>query len=217
MNSRPDPYQPRKTSALAVVALVLSCLIFLPLVPLIGSVLGIIALVRLADRPDLGGKGLAIAAIPVGLVVVLFLQGIMAAIAIPTFIKYIRKSKTVEATESLDRLTHAMQSYMDANGSLPRAQTGWVPTTPCCAQASQPKCAPDPAAWRGSPWTELGFTLSHPHYFQYRCTSGPRGFELEARGDLDCDESYSSYKVQGTLAADGSLQVQGPVITDEIE
>lgn len=217
MNGGSPPYQPRKTSALAVVALVLSCLIFLPLVPLIGSVLGIIALVRLADRPDLGGKGLAIAAIPVGLVVVLFLQGIMAAIAIPAFIRYVRKSKTVEATESLDRLTLGARSYLGENGSLPQAQTGWVPATPCCAQASQPKCSPDPAAWRGSPWTELGFTLSHPHYFQYRYTSGPRGFEVEARGDLDCDEIYSSYKMLGTLAADGSLQIQGPIVTDEIE
>ena len=47
----------------------------------------------------MGGKGLAIAAIPVGIVVFVFFTGIIAAIAIPNFIKYTRRARESEAQE----------------------------------------------------------------------------------------------------------------------
>jgi len=204
---------------------VLACLFILPLVPIIGSILGIIALVRLAGRPDLGGKGLAIAAIPTGLVMFFFFQGILAAVAIPAFIKYIRKSKTVEATEGLDRLMTGARSYVradryDSSGSLlppafPAGKTGWVPETPCCNQATA-KCAPQPGPWQQSPWKELHFALSDPHYFQWRYEGGGQSFTAEARADLDCDGTYSNYRIFGGLA-DGKVELRGPVIENEIE
>jgi len=63
--------------------------------------------------------------------------------------------------------------------------------------------------------------MTEPHYYQYRFTSKGRGksaqFELEARGDLDCDGNISSYRRIGGIEPDGSLRIQGPIIDKETE
>jgi hypothetical protein len=171
--------------------------------------------------------GLAIAAIPVGFVM-FFFQGMLAAIAIPAFIKYTRKVKTVEATEGLDRIRAGARSFAqtdhfhpDTGAQLPpgfpRAATGWVPATPCCQQASAPMCTPDPQAWAVSPWKELFFQITDRHYFQWRYSGEGPTFEAEARGDLDCDGTYSSYKIKGVMRPDREIEIQGPIVENEIE
>jgi type IV pilus assembly protein PilA len=219
------PQQPPKTSKLAIIALVISCLVFLPLVPIIGAILGIIALTRFSGRPHLKGRGAAIAAIPIGFVVAFFFQGILAAVAIPAFIKYIRKAKTVEATEGLDKIHYGARAFVQADRfdpsgnplpkGFPQGQTGWVPPTPCCDQGV--KCSPNPSLWQGSPWRELRFQVADPHYFQWRYRGGGSTFVAEAQADLDCDGRFSSYQIMGTLNSDGQVEIRGPIIRDEIE
>jgi len=61
-----------KNSPLAVVAFVLSLLFFIPILPIIGTILGIIALVVISKNPNQKGKGFAIAAIIIGILVFFF-------------------------------------------------------------------------------------------------------------------------------------------------
>lgn len=214
----------KKRSRLAIAAIVMACLFFVPLVPLIGAILGIVTSITLKRRPDLGGRGMAVAAIPTGFVVFFIVQS-MAAVAVPAFIKYIRKSKTVEATLGLDWIrygarAHVLADRYDARGNLlprgfPVARTGWVPRAPCCDHGS--KCQPDPAQWSASPWRELHFKMDDPHFFQWRYESDGRSFKAEARGDLDCDGVFSAYVLRGTLGPQGLVQVQGPIISNETE
>ncbi len=63
----------KKTSRLAIIALVFSTLFFIPLFSLVGIILGIIALTKIKKNPSLGGQGLAIAAIVLGAFFSLFL------------------------------------------------------------------------------------------------------------------------------------------------
>lgn len=223
----PQPAQRRKTSGLAVTAFVLSLLFFIPLLPLIGSILGVVAVVRLTSRKNLGGMGLAIAAIPVGLVVVLFLQGILAAIAIPTFVKYTRKAKTVEASEGIDKLRAGIRAYAfadhyDEGGNAlpkgaPRGDTGWTPKTPCCRGGSR-KCLPGAQGWQSKLWTKLQFAMVDPHYFQWRYQSPDgRAFVAQARGDLDCDGIFSNYQMSGTVDATGKVTFGSLRVQNEIE
>jgi len=221
--SSPPASQPGKTSGLAVTAFILSLIFFLPIVPLIGAILGIISLATF--RPDRRGKGLAIAAIPVGLVIAIFLQGMMAAIAIPAFIKFTRKAKAVEATESLDKLSagaraYVMADHFDQAGNilpkgLPVASTDWVPKAACCGQPEN-RCAPSPGEWAAEPWKSLHFELSDPHHYQYRYQSDGRTVTIEARSDLDCDGDFSSYKMVGALGEEG-VELRGPEIENELE
>lgn len=222
------PMKPVRSSRLAILALVLALLVFLPLVPLVGALLGIVAIVRLRARPHLGGRGAAIGAIVAGFVVTFMVQGILASVAIPAFIKYTRKAKTSEAVENLYRLRAGAKAYFHADhygergNLLPRrfpVSSGWTPASSCCAQGTT--CSPEPAAWNRAPWTNLNFALTTPHYYQYRFASrgvnGDATATIEARSDLDCDGHYSSYKL--LLMADEELGVtsRGPIIVDELE
>jgi hypothetical protein len=158
------------------------------------------------------------------------MMGILAAIAIPAFVKYTRKAKTVEATEGLDKLTVGAKSFFqadhyDQNGLLepkrfPRGKTGWAPKKPCCKQPHG-RCQVTAKEWQASPWRELHFALSDPHYYQFRYASAGENkiatFTIEARADLDCNGVYSSYKMFGSVDDEYGVVVKGPVIQNELE
>ena len=132
--------------------------------------------------------------------------GMAAAIAIPAFAKYVRKSKTVEARTNLKRLRDAAIAYRAEHEGKKFAfppSTNWAPARGCCGQPGD-KCAPDPAAWSAAAWRALAFTVDDPHYYQYRFVSKGRGthatFTVEARGDLDCDGDFSLYRFEDGAA-----------------
>ena len=104
MSQQPNANPP--TSTLAVVALV--AVFFCPPVALI---LAIIALVRIsASNGALGGKTLAIVALCMNVAFVPMI-GIMAAIAIPNFIKFQCRSKQSEAKGNLKALYIGEESF----------------------------------------------------------------------------------------------------------
>ena len=216
------PYTPQRMSALAIVAFVLSLLFFIPLVSLVGAILGIVAVVRISKDATLGGLGLAIAAIPTGLVLFLF----WTAIAIPAFVKYVRKSKTVEATEALDKIKYGAREYFvmdhwDQNGTLMKKQ---FPKSISLTPSGGPPCdaAQTPTSeWDAAGWGNLHFGMMEPHRYAYEFISA--GLELNAvytaraLGDLDCDGNHSTYEFRGRVDAEGDVIVVGPIITNEIE
>jgi type IV pilus assembly protein PilA len=167
------------------------------------------------------------------LMIVVAIIGILAAVAIPAFIKYIRKSKTVEATEGLDKINIGAKSYFQADHynstgtivakSFPGTST-WTPATDCCAGATAPKCpgdATEAAAWNGTSWRQLHFQLTDPHYFQFQFTSTGTNlgaaYSSYAQGNLDCDATYSSYKFAGSVDTEFGVSAKGPIIDNEIE
>lgn len=77
---------------------------------LVGVILGIVGLVRVRGNSALGGQGLAIAAICIA-PVTLFTTGILAAIAIPNFIKFQSRSKQSECRASLRALYTAQRAF----------------------------------------------------------------------------------------------------------
>ncbi len=202
---------PQRRSALAIWAFVLSLIFFLPIVPLIGAILGIIALVLM--KPGTSGKGLAIAAIPVGLVIGLIMQGIIAAVSIPAFINYMRRAKTAEAKLSIEQIASSARSFREANGTFPVAQTPWTPVDGCCTSARE-HCLPSAVDWNTTPWTELGFSRTGKSYYQYRYVSDGQRATIEAQGDLDCDGKFSNFK--RLLSADGH-ELSDIQKTDELE
>jgi type IV pilus assembly protein PilA len=168
------------------------------------------------------------------LMIVVAIIGILAAVAIPAFVKYIRKSKTVEATSSLDKIKIGAKQYFqsdryDANGVLmAKAFPATVGITPnansCCADGG--KCKVVDADWNGTTgapltWSQLHFAMTEPFYFRYDFVSSGTVtssiFTADAFGDLDCDTTYSSYTIRGTIDGEGEVKAVGPIITNEIE
>ncbi len=74
-------------------AFVCSLLFVLPIVPFVGVILAVVYLVT--RQQGQGVSGLAIAAIPVGVFNAFILQGVLAAIAIPAYTKYMERSRAV--------------------------------------------------------------------------------------------------------------------------
>jgi hypothetical protein len=129
--------------------------------------------------------------------------GVLAAVAIPAFIKYTRRAKLVEVHQNLARIASAGKFQ---EGKFP-ATTPWTPARPCCQGKTARRCTPEAKDWEHPTWKALGFALSDPHYFQYRFVASGKSFTAEARGDLDCDGKSSSFSIEGTRGADGSVSL----------
>jgi hypothetical protein len=149
------------------------------------------------------------------------IAGVLAAVAIPAFMKHLRRSKTTEATSSLRRLQMAVAAWhadhkKDGKRFAFPPSISWTPARACCPQPEGRCGAADFSAWKA-----LDFSLEAPLRYQYRFTSEGRGararFIAEARGDLDCDGKFSSFQIAGHLDDSLDLVVEPLQVRDEIE
>lgn len=144
-------------------------------------------------------------------------------------LKYRRKAMTTEAVQALDRIKTGARAFFQADhydntGSLlPKkfpASTEWTPSKTCCKEPGG-TCASDSSAWQAAGWKGLHMALTDPHRYQYRFTSKGQGqaavFTATARGDLDCDGTWSSYSIRGRVDSEFAVVTVGPIITDELE
>ncbi|MCU1276755.1 MAG: hypothetical protein JWM53_301 [bacterium] len=190
----------KKGNGLAITALVLSALFFLPIIPFFGLVLGIIALATGRSKP------ISIVAVCLGAFFTL-MTGVYAAVAIPAFMKYIRRSKTVEASMNTRLLADAV-ARLSAQQWADLAESDWTPAGSACSQPNG-KFPVDASAFGGEPWATIGFSVRDPHYYQYRVRRDAGGFVAEARGDLDCDGKFSHFA--RAIKPDGA----GPLTTED--
>jgi prepilin-type N-terminal cleavage/methylation domain-containing protein len=164
------------------------------------------------------------------IMVTVIIAGILASVAIPSFIKHQRRAKTVEAVEGLDRLTKGARLYFqtdhyDSSGKLlPKQWPGhkhYTPSKTCCDSPSTPLCTPQPSDWEDPIWRALYFRITEPHYYRYHWTSKDTGpdatFEARAHGDLDCDKVEAIFKVLGSVDTKLHVSMTSPIVVNEIE
>jgi len=143
------------------------------------------------------------------LMIVVAIMGILAAVAVPSMMRYIAKSKTAEARQQLEKIYNgARVYYMDVHqqpGSMQPLEaqfpvsTAATPAASCCTLGG--KCVPSQADWATPTWTGLAFSMDDPHYYQYDFISSGLGddaeFTARAIGNLDCDAVFSTYSMYG--------------------
>ncbi len=153
----------------------------------------------------------------VELMIVVAIIGILAAVAIPQFMKYIKKSKTTEANNAVRKIFDGSKDYYAEEqvlqGSfqpLPRQFPTTQALTPaggCCAGGNT-KCAPNGANWATPTWLALKFSMDEPHYYSYSFTSAGTGMTAtltsHAEGDLDCDGVLGTFEASGSAVSDGA-------------
>jgi type II secretory pathway pseudopilin PulG len=161
---------------------------------------------------------------------VVMVIGILAAIAIPSFIKYKRRAESSEATFSLSRIVYGATAYWDAERDGERDEGGelvasrlrrfpdsvdWTPKLPPC-EGGAPRYHPDDKDWEHPTWRALAFAMATRHRYRYRFTSRGQGdratFTVEAEGDLNCDGRRSHY--QRVARVEGGKVVVDPVVTE---
>jgi prepilin-type N-terminal cleavage/methylation domain-containing protein len=153
----------------------------------------------------------------VELMIVVVILGILAAIAIPAFIKYVRSAKTSEAKENLAYIFRESTTYyatervvrgIGGAGIQARfpASTGPTPAVPPAAARTTT------SDWyTDDTWNALKFAIADPHYYAYEYVSSGTGSEAQftarAMGDLDGDGTFSTFERAGT--ANEQQEVKG--------
>lgn len=166
------------------------------------------------------------------LMIVVAIIGILAAVAIPAFMKYIKKSKTAEAGQFLKKMSDSARTYYSsplitgATNSLTTAVVakqfpashGLTPSAGCCAVAGTgtEKCSPQSAEgvqWSDATWVALDFAMKDPHYYAYAFVGGGTtdNYTATAQGDLDCDGTFSSFTLYAQ-SIDGEVESAADVI-----
>jgi len=136
--------------------------------------------------------------------------------------KYIRRSKTVEATMNLRKLFDSEVSYYESEHADSRGNilarkfapsADWTPPQSCC-RFPDGKCPVDPSLWQAETWTALNFSIDDPSYYQYRVVQQKDAFVVEAKGDLNCNGVFSLFRRTGSITSDGNV-TGGPGLYSE--
>ena len=154
------------------------------------------------------------------LMIVVAIIGILSAVAIPAFMKYIRRSKTVEATMNIRKLFDASVAYYESEHAASSGaivakmfpdSIGWSPAQGSCGTSVGMKCNPAAQAsqWRNATWVALNFSVDDPFYYSYQYDSGGSDatstFAAWASGDLNKDGTYSYFSRYGSITAEGNV------------
>jgi prepilin-type N-terminal cleavage/methylation domain-containing protein len=167
----------------------------------------------------------------VELMIVVAIIGILAAVAIPAFTRYVKKSRTAEAVNHLNKEWAGSVAYYEADHSeagggvkpkqFPGDSATWASASECGCVSGQ-RCTGGADAWQTDPvWTALNFSLPDAHNYLPGYSSSGTGteavFTAYAKGDLDCDGVLAEFIRQGSIKngdVTGSFQ---PLVNNELE
>jgi len=131
----------------------------------------------------------------VELMIVVAIMAILAAIAIPSFMRFSMRAKTAEATMNIAAIRTCLESYRAENDT-------YTTSAPCVKNPSAWAAgagASTPQAWdTGTPWDELGFEPDGNVRYQYEVVATGTTFIITATGDLDEDSAIATFILDST-------------------
>ncbi|GAB4210467.1 MAG: hypothetical protein OHK0013_31130 [Sandaracinaceae bacterium] len=175
------------------------------------------------------------------LMIVVAIIGILAALAIPAFIGYIRRSKTAEAGSNLRNMFQGAASYYQTEhwAMTGVVRMGAVAASTACTVASAmtsnviaggagvSKTQIDFQSEAPS-FRDIGFTLGDPVYFNYVITSATGNmcgnlanmdlYTFQANANLDGDATTSLFELAaGSDSENQLIRAPGLYIVNELE
>jgi prepilin-type N-terminal cleavage/methylation domain-containing protein len=170
----------------------------------------------------------------VELMIVVAIIGIISAIAIPAFTKYIRKSRTAEVAGFLNKewagsVTYYMTDFSAGPATvLPRQFPGpsaaWeVTSVGDCCELTGGRCPPNATVWGSDPvWLALKFSIPDSHTYMPGYSGSDQGtaaqFTAYARGNLNCDPVIAEFVRTGGVNSVGDVTgAYQPFVSHELE
>lgn len=159
------------------------------------------------------------------LMMVMAIIGILAAVAIPSFVRYSKRARSVEAGMNLRRMYDGAVAYYlgehaDSSGILQRRFPNTIGPTPATVPPGI-KVLVLATAWDVPEWQALNFQISDPIVYSYAFTSSGVGLTafatMWAMGDLDGDGNVSQFSRTCMAVNDGVRGGSGMHVVDELE
>ena len=162
------------------------------------------------------------------LMIVVAILGILAALAIPAFIGYVRRSKTSEATGNVNSMFKSAAAYFNQE----RTGRGITATgSTYCTVPSSTLNPTNPASEKQGYSADanaaaLGFRIADYVYFGYGFTGGSgcnksvneHVYTFFALGDLDDDNINSTFELATSVHTDMTLyHARGFYVVNEVE
>jgi Tfp pilus assembly protein PilE len=135
--------------------------------------------------------------------------GMLSAIAIPTFMEYMKKGKKSEASLQLNKLGKNLKTYYIENAAFPVGDAPLTPSKLCCGQPSN-KCAVDPDGWKQEIWQKLDFQIDEPNLYRFSYHSDGKTAQVRAQGDADCDGNEATFTLDVTTENGNPMAVITP-------
>ena len=162
------------------------------------------------------------------LMIVVAILGILAALAIPAFIGYVRRSKTSEATGNVNSMFKSAAAYFNQE----RTGRGITATGSTYCTVDDSSLSPtDPGSEKQAYTADdnaqaLGFRIADYVYFGYAFTGGTGCnhsvgedvYTFYALGDLDDDDTNSTFELATSVHTDMTLyHARGFYVANEVE
>lgn len=126
----------------------------------------------------------------VELMIVVAIMAILAAIAIPSFMRFSLRAKTAEANMNLAAIRTCLETYRAENDKYISCVDNpgtWSPGDGAC----------EPKAWQMglAGWTDIGFQPDGNVRYKYNVAATATTFIITATGDLDEDSDPATFTV----------------------
>ncbi len=164
--------------------------------------------------------------------IVVAIIGLLAAIAIPSFSRYVRKARTSEAVGQLSKEWVGSLAYYESDHTValgkvltkefPGPAAAWAEARECgCLTGAA--CPGGNAIWASDAvWQALNFAMPDPHHYMPGYSASGTGavakFTAFSKGDINCNGTLAEFSRNGEINSIGDVTGSRiPVIVNELE
>ncbi len=168
----------------------------------------------------------------VELMIVVAIIGLLAAIAIPAFSRYVRKARTSEAVGQLNKEWVGSLAYYESDHTVafgkvltkefPGPSAAWASARECgCLTGAA--CPGNNPIWASDPvWKALDFAMPDPHHYMPGYSASGTGvaakFTAFSKGDMNCNGTLAEFTRAGVINSIGDVTgSQIPLVVNELE